>query len=57
MNRFQRQLKTMAGKDAGSLAKEAAETVVDLALVFDKERSSADLHEALMATKAKADLS
>ncbi len=57
MNGFQRELKTMAGKAAGSLANEAAEAVVDLALVFDKERSSADLHEARMATKAKADSS
>ena len=52
---FYRELKAMPATDAGRLVDDAAETVVDLALVFDKGTAAADVQEALMATKAKAD--
>ena len=54
---FYRELKALPAKDAATLVKTAAETSVDLALAFDKEMSSVDVHEALMATKAKVDSS
>ncbi len=54
---FQGTLKAMPAKDAATLAKAVAEKTVDLSLVFDKTAKPADVHEALMATKARADSS
>ena len=52
---FETALKTMKGTDAKTLAKNAAEAVVDISLDFDKTSKEADVYEALMATKARAD--
>ncbi len=54
---FQGALKAMPAKDAATLAKAVAEKAVDPSLVSDKTAKPAEVHEALMATKAQADSS
>ena len=54
---FHRELKSMPGKDAATLAMKASEAALGMALDFDKGAAPSDVHEALMATKAKADSS